>query len=57
MSIVSRGDARPTNNVAAIFKQLSGDLKEQLDILAKVLALDLPAFNKEAARLKLDPVK
>jgi len=57
LSIVGRGDARPVGNAPAIFKALVGDLREQLDILAKVLASDLVAFNAAATKLGLTPVK
>ena len=39
-----------------IFQDLSGELKVQTDKLQQVLAADLPGFNKEAGRLKLEPV-
>lgn len=57
LSIVGRGDARPLGNAPVIFKALVGDLREQMDILAKVLASDLVAFNAAATKLGLTPVK
>ena len=57
LSIVGRGDTRPIGNAPVIFKALVGDLREQMDILAKVLAGDLAGFNKEAARLGLTAIK
>jgi hypothetical protein len=57
LSIVSRGDSRPIGNAAAIFRDLSAELKVQTDALAKVMATDLPAFNAEATRVGLEPVK
>ena len=57
LSVVGRGDSRPVGNAPAIFKALQGDLREQLDILAKVLAGDLVAFNAAATKAGLTPVK
>jgi photosystem II stability/assembly factor-like uncharacterized protein len=57
LSIVSRGDSRPIGNAPVIFKGLVADLKVQTDAMAKVLATFLPAFNKEAVRLGLAPIK
>jgi photosystem II stability/assembly factor-like uncharacterized protein len=57
LSIVSRGDTRPSSNVPAIFKGLVADLKVHTDALAKITASGVPAFNKEAARLGLEPIK
>jgi photosystem II stability/assembly factor-like uncharacterized protein len=57
LSVVGRGDSRPVGNAPAIFKGLVGDLREQLDILAKVLASDLVAFNAAATKLGLAPIK
>jgi len=36
---------------------LVADLKVQTDAMAKVMASDLPAFNKEAMRLGLTQIK
>ena len=57
LSVVNRGDARPIGNAPDIFKDLVAELKVQTDALAKVIASDLPAFNKEAARLGLGAIK
>jgi len=57
LSVVTRGDGRPIGNAAPIFKDLVAELKVQTDRLAQVLARDLVAFNAEARRLGLNPVK
>jgi hypothetical protein len=57
LSVVSRGDSRPIGNAPVIFKALVADLKVQTDAMAKVMASDLPAFNKEATRLGLTQIK
>jgi hypothetical protein len=53
---VNTGDGKPIASIDPIFRDLVGELKVQTDKLQQVLAADLPAFNTEAARLKLDPV-
>jgi hypothetical protein len=57
LSVVNRGDTRPSSNIPAIFKGLVADLKVHTDALAKITASGVPAFNKEAARLGLEPIK
>jgi hypothetical protein len=57
LSVVNRGDGRPIGNAEPIFNDLVGELKAQTDRLQQVLARDLPAFNAQLAKLKLDPVK
>ena len=57
LSIVGRGDSRPIGNAPVIFKALVADLKVQTDAMAKIIASDLPAFNKEATRLNLTVIK
>jgi photosystem II stability/assembly factor-like uncharacterized protein len=57
LSIVNRGDTRPSSNVPAIFKGLVADLKVHTDALAKITGSGVPAFNKELTRLGLEPVK
>ncbi len=56
LGVVSRGDGRPTSNIPEIFSIQSGQLKVQVEKLARVWKTDLVEFNKEAARLKLAPV-
>jgi hypothetical protein len=57
LSVVNRGDGRPIGNAPAIFKDLVAELKVQTDALAKVIATDVAAFNTEATRLGLAPIK
>ena len=57
LSVVNRGDTRPSSNIPAIFKGLVADLKVHTDALAKITASGVPAFNKEATRLGLEPIK
>jgi hypothetical protein len=53
---VNFGDGKPIGRAEAIFADLSAELKAHTDRLQQVLASDLPAFNAEAKRLKLQPV-
>lgn len=53
---VNTGDGKPIASIDPIFQDLIGELKVQTDKLQQVLAADLPAFNAEAGRLKVDPV-
>jgi photosystem II stability/assembly factor-like uncharacterized protein len=57
LSVVNRGDTRPSSNIPAIFKGLIAELKVQTDALAKVLAGDVAAFNAQAKKLGLEPIK
>jgi photosystem II stability/assembly factor-like uncharacterized protein len=54
---VESGDARPTEQSYAVFKELSGRLDKQLARLEGMLKTELPAFNKLLTDRKLDPVK
>ena len=54
--IVDSGDAKPTDQSYAVFKDLSAQLERQLQRLASLIKTDVPAFNKELARKKLAPV-
>ena len=56
LSMVERGDGRPTSNVYPVFRDLSAELKVQTDKLQHVLATDLAAFNTEAKRAGVEPV-
>jgi photosystem II stability/assembly factor-like uncharacterized protein len=56
LGVVNRGDGKPIANAAPIFKDLSAELKEQIDRLQEVLGSHLPAFNDQAKRLGLEPV-
>jgi hypothetical protein len=56
LTVVTRGDGKPIGNAAAIFKDLSAELKVQTDKLSEVLVGALAAFNAEAKRLGLEPI-
>ncbi len=56
LSMVERGDGRPTGNVYPIFKDLSAELKVQTDKLQQVLSTDLTAFNAAAQKAGLAPI-
>lgn len=53
LSMVERGDGRPTNNVPEVFEILSSELQGYLDRLAQVWSTDLNAVNAELRRLNL----
>jgi len=53
---VNTGDGKPIASINPILQDLIGELKVQTDKLQQVLAADLPAFNAEAGKLKLEPV-
>jgi len=53
---VNTGDGKPIASIEPIFQDLVGELKVQTDKLQDVLTADLPAFNKEAARVGLGTV-
>lgn len=57
MSMVNSGDGKPIGNALPILNALSAELKVLTDNLDRILTKDLAAFNTEAARLKLEPVK
>lgn len=54
---VESGDARPTEQSYAVFKELSGRLDKQLARLEGMLTTELAAFNKLLADRKLEPIK
>ena len=54
---VESGDARPTDQAYAVFKELSGRLDKQLARLDGMLKTELPAFNKQLTDRKLEPIK
>ena len=56
LSMVERGDGRPTNNMPAIFTTLTTELTQYTDQLGGVWKTDLVALNAELARLKLPAV-
>ncbi len=57
LNSVNHGDGRPTGNTAAIFADLVQELLVQTDRLRAIEATELAAFNREATRLGLDPVR
>jgi hypothetical protein len=54
--IVEAGDAKPTDQSYAVFKDLSAQLGTQIARLDALVRSDLAAFNREIARKKLTPV-
>jgi len=56
LSVVGSGDGKPIGNAAAIFKDLSAELKVQTDNLREILGPGLTAFNAEAKRAGVDAV-
>jgi len=54
--VVDSGDAKPTDQSYAVFKDLSAQLNRQLQRLDTLVHTDVAAFNKELARKKLAPV-
>ncbi len=55
--VVEAGDGRPTTQSYAVFAELAAALDVQLEKLAAVLKADLPLFNREIAKKKLEAVK
>jgi photosystem II stability/assembly factor-like uncharacterized protein len=55
--IVEGGDARPTDQAHAVFKELSGRLDKELARLDGLVKSDLTALNKLLSDQKLDPIK
>lgn len=55
--VVEGGDGKPTTQSYAVFAELSARLDGQLENLDTVVKTDLPAFNKEIAKRKLEAVK
>jgi photosystem II stability/assembly factor-like uncharacterized protein len=56
LSTVDSGDARPTDQSYAVFKELSARLAAQKQALDGVLARDVPAFNAILARVRRPPI-
>ena len=52
--IVESGDARPTDQSYAVFKDLSTRLDRELARLDALMTSDLPDFNKVLAELKME---
>ena len=55
--VVNNGDGKPIGNAEEIFKDVTAELKVETDRLQQVLAKDLPAFNAEAKRAGVEPIK
>jgi hypothetical protein len=55
--IVENGDAKPTDQSYAVFKDLSAQLDRQFGRLDGLVTGDMAAFNRELARKKLAPVE
>lgn len=55
--VVEGGDGKPTAQSYAVFAELSARLDGQLENLEAVVRTDLPVFNKEIAKRKLEAVK
>jgi len=54
---IEGGDGRPTAQSYAVFKELSARLDAELARLDAALKTDLPPFNKEIAKKKLEAVR
>jgi photosystem II stability/assembly factor-like uncharacterized protein len=54
---VESGDARPTDQSYAVFKELSGRLDNELRKLDALIGSDLPAFNTALTSQRLEPIK
>jgi hypothetical protein len=54
---VEGGDAKPTDQSYAVFKDLSARLDKELARLEAVVQAEVPAFNSLLAGLKLEPIK
>jgi photosystem II stability/assembly factor-like uncharacterized protein len=54
---VDSGDARPTDQAYAVFKELAGRLDKQLARLEGFLKTELPAFNKVLGDAGLEPIR
>jgi putative component of toxin-antitoxin plasmid stabilization module len=56
LRVVNFGDGKPIANAAPIFKDLSAELKVQIDRLQEVMASDVRSVNEELRRLQLEPL-
>ena len=57
LGMTLRGEGKPTANIYPIFEDLKKELKGETDKLAEILSADLAAFNTEATRAGVDPIK
>jgi hypothetical protein len=55
--VVEGGDGQPTRQSYSVFQELSGRLDAELARLDAVLKTDLPPFNKEIAKKKIEAVR
>jgi hypothetical protein len=55
--VVNNGDGKPIGAAEEIFRDVTAELKVETDRLQQVLAKDLPAFNAEAKRAGVEPIK
>jgi hypothetical protein len=55
--IIESGDARPTDQSHAVFKELSARLDKELARLTAIIKSDLSALNTMLADRKLEPIK
>jgi photosystem II stability/assembly factor-like uncharacterized protein len=55
--IVEGGDAKPTDQAHAVFKELSDRLDQQLARIETAVKTDVEAFNRLLRGRKLDPIK
>jgi photosystem II stability/assembly factor-like uncharacterized protein len=57
LGVVLSGDFRPTHQSYEVYATLSGELQTQLDALEAIWRRDLPAFNAQLERRRLEPVR
>jgi len=57
LGMTLRGEGKPTANIYPIFDDLKKELKAELDRLEEVLGSDMAAFNNEAKRAGVEPIK
>lgn len=55
--VVNNGDGKPIGSAEEIFQDVTAELKVETDQLQQVLAKDLPAFNAEAKRAGVEPIR
>lgn len=56
LRVATTGEGRPTSNVEPIFNDIIAELKVQTDQLEKVVATELPSFNRMLQRIKKEPI-
>lgn len=55
--VVNAGDSKPIDAAYTIFKEVTAELKVEIDRLEQILARDLTAFNAAATRAGVGAVK